>query len=303
MLRTGQTILNGDPEVTVIIPCYNAQEFIEEALRSVESQTFESWKIIAVNDGSIDGTGRLLENASSRLDSRLTVVSGENRGACHARNLAIASAKSEFVAFLDADDIWEPDKLRLQMEALAEFPDAIAATVAFFPIERFGSRVGGDREFEWTLSEMHNWTMLGCRAPALNSTLLIRREGLVLLGCYDENLGSFAEELDLGWRLFASGKVLAVRSASVGIRSSESQIHRDTERMERSLRLVFSKVARQDKRLSERALANLELYLGVKEVLDGDTRRGLFRLMTSAISKPISVARFLKSRFFGCRIG
>lgn len=110
------------PLVSVIVPCYNAAAFLEEAVRSVEAQDVRDWEIWLVDDGSTDGTAALAEAQARRLPGRIRCLchpGGVNRGAAAARNLALRHARGVWLALLDADDLWLPGKLAGQL-ALAD---------------------------------------------------------------------------------------------------------------------------------------------------------------------------------------
>lgn len=104
------------PEVSVIMPAHNAEQFICESIDSVIAQTFTDWELIVVDDASGDRTVELLQQRYG-TDSRVSVVVlEENGGAAVARNTAIQHAKGRFIAFLDCDDLWLPDKLSVQLD-------------------------------------------------------------------------------------------------------------------------------------------------------------------------------------------
>lgn len=95
-------------KVSVIIPVYNAQEYLEQCLQSVQRQTMKELEILCINDGSTDDSLRILEEMR-REDKRIRILEQTNQGAGAARNLAIESAMGAFVCFLDADDYWIDD--------------------------------------------------------------------------------------------------------------------------------------------------------------------------------------------------
>jgi glycosyltransferase involved in cell wall biosynthesis len=109
------------PTISVIIPAYNAEDTILATVNSVQQQTFSDLEIIVINDGSRDKT---LDVVKGIVDTRLKVFSYKNAGAAVARNRGLAHATGEFIAFIDADDLWTPDKLELQLAALQEHPEA-----------------------------------------------------------------------------------------------------------------------------------------------------------------------------------
>jgi glycosyltransferase involved in cell wall biosynthesis len=107
------------PEVGVVMPVYDAEGFVGEALDSVLRQNYASIRVVAVDDGSTDGSVEALVGHACPVD----VLSQENRGPAAARNKALRSLASEFVAFLDADDLWPEGKLQAQVRYLLEHPE------------------------------------------------------------------------------------------------------------------------------------------------------------------------------------
>lgn len=105
------------------MPAYNAEKYIDEAIDSVISQTFANWELIIVNDGSTDDTQKIVE-AYVSSDTRIKLINQENKRLGAARNEGIKNANGEWVAFLDADDLWINTKLEKQLAAAAEQPDA-----------------------------------------------------------------------------------------------------------------------------------------------------------------------------------
>ena len=108
------------PFLSVIIPLYNKESYIKNTLRSVLEQNFTDFEIIIVNDGSTDNS---LEIVSSFKDERIQVIHQPNSGASSSRNKAIQSAKTEYIAFLDADDFWFPNHLEELVQLIQDFPN------------------------------------------------------------------------------------------------------------------------------------------------------------------------------------
>ncbi|MEO9255789.1 MAG: glycosyltransferase family A protein, partial [Tepidiformaceae bacterium] len=107
-----------DPLVSVIIPMYNSARYIAAALESVYAQDFTSFEIIVVDDGSTDGSADI-----ARAHGTALLLRQENLGPAAARNAGLRGANGTLIAFLDSDDIWLPQKLRLQVDFLAANPD------------------------------------------------------------------------------------------------------------------------------------------------------------------------------------
>jgi teichuronic acid biosynthesis glycosyltransferase TuaG len=107
------------PAVSVVTPVWNAEATLGQTVASVQAQTFPDWEMLLVDDGSTDGSRRLAGRLAAG-DPRLRVlVQGGNTGAAAARNRAIRAARGRFIAFLDADDLWRPEKLARQVAVLA----------------------------------------------------------------------------------------------------------------------------------------------------------------------------------------
>ena len=107
------------PTVSVIIPAYNSERYIADAVKSVLAQSYQPAEVIVVDDGSSDGTARVVQGLGNSIRS----LHQANRGEPAARNLGLRNAQGEYVAFLDADDLWRPDKLKLQMDYFAAHPN------------------------------------------------------------------------------------------------------------------------------------------------------------------------------------
>ena len=104
-----------NPLVSVIVPIFNAEKFLKRTISSVKCQTYDNWELILVDDCSTDNSLKLI-NESAKLDERIKVVGlKENSGPAKTRNAGIEAAKGDFIAFLDADDVWLPEKLEKQL--------------------------------------------------------------------------------------------------------------------------------------------------------------------------------------------
>ena len=126
----------GDP-VSVIIPTFNSARYVEAAVESALRQTYPSLEIIVVDDGSTDGTGDRL----ARFGDRIQVRSQANAGVCAARNVAARVAKGTLLAFLDADDLWEPHKTERQVAVFQRHPDVAVVAAWFDEIDAEGRRM------------------------------------------------------------------------------------------------------------------------------------------------------------------
>ncbi|MCR5526106.1 MAG: glycosyltransferase [Lachnospiraceae bacterium] len=121
-------------EVSVIIPVHNAGRFIEDTVRSVMAETYSDWEILLVEDHSTDNSlkciGYIMEEFQTKgLEGRIRLLmTGEKRGAAAARNVGIEAAEGRYITFLDADDLWEPPKLKMQLDFMHKMNAAFSFT-------------------------------------------------------------------------------------------------------------------------------------------------------------------------------
>lgn len=131
------------PLVSIVLPCYNAAAFLAETLDSVIAQTFGDWECIAVDDASSDGTAGVLEDYARRDPRIRPRFLPRNGGAAASRNAGLAGLRGRYLAFLDADDLWEAEKLRLQVERLKATGAALSHTSYRFINEAGAPMPGG----------------------------------------------------------------------------------------------------------------------------------------------------------------
>ena len=106
--------------VSIVMPCYNGEEFIRHSIESVLSQTYACWELIVCDDSSIDNSREIIQEFAKR-DSRIRfIVNSHAKGAAGARNSCIDLAEGRYIAFLDADDLWRPEKLERQLQFMVE---------------------------------------------------------------------------------------------------------------------------------------------------------------------------------------
>ena len=130
------------PQVSIIIPFLNAEQFLDEAIRSVLAQTHGDWELLLVDDGSTDGSSAIARRYADRESARVRCeqhAGHENRGQAASRNLGIAHARGEYLAFLDADDVWLPQKLEQQVAILNAHPEV---SMVYGPSQRWYSWTG-----------------------------------------------------------------------------------------------------------------------------------------------------------------
>jgi GT2 family glycosyltransferase len=192
--------------VSVVIPAFNAAADIPAALRSVFGQTFSDYEVIVVNDGSPDTA--MLEAALEPYRSRIHYIVQENQGAGGARNAALRVARGEYVAFLDADDVWLPEFLERQVGYLDT--NATCGLVYADALITGESPLAGRRFMETAPStgEVCLLSLLRqtCNIPL--STVVVRRAVVVAAGLFDQSLRR-GQDFELWLRLAAGGVKMA----------------------------------------------------------------------------------------------
>ncbi len=103
------------PSVSVIVPAYNCSQYLQKTIESILTQTFQNFEILIIDDGSTDNTREIISSIARRNPERIKTFYQENKGVSSARNTGIKEAKGEYIAFLDADDLWIPEKLEKQL--------------------------------------------------------------------------------------------------------------------------------------------------------------------------------------------
>jgi len=210
------------PLVSAIIPAYNAARFIEATLESILAQTYQNIEVIVVDDGSKDATPEIVRKFSDR-DPRITLIQQANAGVAAARNRAIQSAKGEFVAPIDADDIWYPHKLEKQVQCFLEANSEVGLVYAWSAhIDEDGGLTGGfnagNREGRVLLDLVYRDFVGNGSVP------LMRRSCLEQIGGYNKNLrereSQGCEDWDIALRMAELYEFRVVPEILVGYRQS-----------------------------------------------------------------------------------
>ena len=258
------------PLISVVIPTYNSEKTIEETIHSVLNQTVSDLELIVVNDGSTDST---LEIISKFTDPRLKVFSYPHSGANSARNRGLEQASGEYISFIDADDLWTPDKLELQLKVLQENPEAKVAyswTDCIDESSQFLRRGG-----HVTVNGDVYLHLLVANFLENGSNPLIHRDAIVTVGKFDESLEA-GQDQDMWLRLAKHYRYINVPKAQILYRQSSNSMSTNVWRLEKASTGITKREFRQApasiQYLRKRSLANTYKYLTFK-VLQGEPDR------------------------------
>lgn len=211
--------------VSVIIPCYNAEAFVGEAVESAFAQTYPIEEVICVDDGSTDDTPGVLQRLQSQAAEPLVVRSQPNGGPSAARNLGLTQATGDYIQFLDADDLLEPDKIEHQMRLVRSSPippDMVAAAhIADFTF--------ADRREVVDVAE-NPWTGLFSGGLGITSANLYRREAVLAVGGWNEHMKT-SEDPELAFRIMQRRQrvLLDTEPRTTVRRRRDSQWNADTK--------------------------------------------------------------------------
>ncbi|HEX8523946.1 MAG TPA: glycosyltransferase family A protein [Tepidisphaeraceae bacterium] len=221
--------------VSVVIPTYNSASFVVEAIESVLAQTVAPAEIIVVDDGSTDNTAAVLEPYANRI----RYIFQENTGVSAARNRGIEAANGDFIAFLDADDIWHPQKLEYQMDVFHRIPAlGLLGTSGFdVPAKSLPSydRIP-DNAFTFI-----NWRQLAVKNHLFASSVVVRSSILSIAGEFDTRMQG-PEDRDLWLRIAEISTVVNLGLPLTGYRVVPGSVSQQPQRCEQGMYRILQKL-------------------------------------------------------------
>lgn len=230
------------PNVSVIIPAYNADRFIRDTLTTVAAQTYAAIEILVVDDGSTDNTAKIV-SAFTAQDPRIRLIQTRNGGVARARNIGLQEARGRYVAFLDADDLWHPEKIARQvafMDEHAEDPRWAAVYTLHHVIDEHG--VVLDQGREWSCSGYMYARHLCMRFVGNGSTIMTLRTAAQAVGGFDPRYADAGvggcEDLDFEFKIAAQYRIGAINQFLVGYRRYAGNMSSDPVRMAQALCVV-----------------------------------------------------------------
>lgn len=247
-------------QVSVIIPTYNRADMVGDAIQSVLDQTYGDWELIVVDDGSTDDTRAVVARFN---DSRIRYIHQENRGLPAARNTGIRAAQGAYIAFLDSDDCFLPQKLAWQAAALDAGPDV--GLVAGGYVETDAMLQPLRQVAPWHAHPALSTPRWLQTCPFISSSVLVRRAWLERVGLFDEDM-RYIEDWDLWLRLAHAGcRMRWVEQIVSCYRFHGSNMVRDAARMRdgmiRMLDKFYAQAALPDELLALRDRAYASIYL------------------------------------------
>ena len=279
------------PTISVVIPTFNSAALVTEAVESALGQTLPPHEVIVIDDGSTDDTQRRL----GAFADRIAVICQQNAGVAAARNAGVARATGEFVAFLDADDIWHPRKLEFQVRCIeARRPPLGALGTYTFDWPRVQAPDIDKFAQNGTVKHV-DWDSLAVKNSLTTSSLLVRGDLLRKAGTFDTTLQG-PEDHDLWLRVAEIAEVGVLPMPLTGYRDAVGSLSKHAKKMEEGMIRILEKLDRRDAwkgrallRRSARAYASYScayMYAAA-----GDPVTALGRLLQSFLWYPLPFKR------------
>lgn len=230
-----------DPKITVLMPAYNAEKYIREAIGSVLNQTFTDFELLIINDGSTDGTKQEIEFFD---DPRIRLINQTNQGVAGALNIGLLNSKAGLVARFDADDVCLPQRLQIQYDFLVQNPDylIVGANVKYIDMNDkyvFTQRIAASSD-----TDIRRTIPVSC--PLIHSVIMFRKDIVLKAGSYNVHAYGFEDHL-LWIKLLDYGKACNLRDVLLKVRLTPESLSIDEKwRTKRFREIKAGSIRRRD---------------------------------------------------------
>jgi hypothetical protein len=226
--------MNNSPTVSVIMPVYNAERYVAQAIESILAQTFTDFEFIIIDDGSTDSSLKILQKYAAK-DTRIKLISRENKGFVPTLNEMLSQAKGEFIARMDADDIAMPERFAHQVEFLQRQPQVVC--------------LGGSQEWIDEADNLlavceaaeHNdyiqQLALAGHTPINHPSAMIRRTAILAVGGYEQQLEP-SEDLDLWLKLGEIGELANLKEVVVKYRLHSQSVSEAKQSLQNKMKKI-----------------------------------------------------------------
>lgn len=240
-----------NPLVSVIMPAFNAGKTINESILSVINQTYKNWELIVVNDGSQDNTSEIVKKFKNE---NILLIEQTNKGVSNARNVGIHNSKGEYIAFLDADDLWVSSKLE---KSLIEF-DSSSCDLIYSRIKIFKNNINDASSFIYRelIVERDDYYRLLIYDYMPTLTVVVKKSVLEKIGYFDELLNG-TEDWDLWIRITKEHKIKFIQEELAYYRNHESGLSKQSDKQ----------LLEEFKVIKKHVLSNISLPKSVKNKL------------------------------------
>lgn len=256
-----------DPAITVLMPAYNAEKYISQAIDSVLNQSFHDFELLIINDGSSDNTEQIIRAYG---DERIRLINQSNQGIAAALNMGLLNARADLVARFDADDLCAAHRLEMQYGFLSTHPDYLVVGTDADYIDMHGEYV-----FTYHMPAHSNeeiQLLYFTKCPFIHSAVLFRKAAVIQAGGYNTHAYAFEDHL-LWSNLVRKGKVCNLAASLISVRLNPDSVSIDEKwRTKRFLELKTHAI--RNNTISEAAGA--ELFTIVKGQDNDKIKRGAY---------------------------
>ena len=277
--------------ISVVIPAFNAERHIQEAIESVLMQTLPAKEILVVDDGSTDATAQIVR----KFEGQVILVQQPNSGVSHARNVAFARACSDWVCFLDADDTWQPNKLAVSLEYAEKDP---LATLVFSDYQTFGLQSRAVRLAETFANWRRDMELLSPIVCVLPSAAMVRRtvsarfpewasvneDAIYFNDLADEGTVIHVPQLLVNYRQHASS---AQKQVGVGERAGANMLQRYASDPKDRARFAHTLLTMMKQRRESRKWHDFDAYFRILQDHWSGDRRIMLQARATHLSKYI----------------
>ncbi|QDL09642.1 glycosyltransferase family 2 protein [Brasilonema octagenarum UFV-E1] len=255
------------PKVSVVIPAYNAMTYLPETMESVQRQTFSDFEVLIINDGSADN---IVEWVSQLVDPRVKLICQTNQGVPLARNKGIANAQGEYIAFLDADDLWEPTMLEKQVGCLENNPTVGLVHTWMAVIDAQSQPTG---RVMISNAEGDVWKQLVVQNTVPSSSVMVRRGCFDTVGGFDPNLRNI-DDWDMWIRIAARYPFAVIKEPLMHYRMHLNNMTKNWQVVEEAFEMIIEKAFRSAPPellyLKSRSYGHANMFLAWKAVQSGN---------------------------------
>lgn len=207
--------------VSIILSVYNGEQYLEQCIESVLSQSYESFEFIIVNDGSKDKSLTLIKNMQGK-DNRIIIIDKPNSGLTKSLNVGLERSTGEYIARIDADDIWSPSKLEVQVNFMEAHPEILLSGTAINFIDENGDLLDDQNPLDALKDEEIRKIYL-FKNPFCHSSVIFRKHIVKQLGPYNSDF-KYAQDYEYWSRIMKVGKVEVIPDVLVGRRMTNDMI-------------------------------------------------------------------------------
>lgn len=303
MLDSNKNIIQAQPLVSVIIPCYNAEKYVGQTIESVLNQTYKNYEIIVIDDGSTDKSAEVIEKYL-QLDKRINYFPQSNQGVSFTRNKGVDIAKGEIIAFLDADDVWEPENLEVKVKTLISDPNLFWVFSDMYLADEMLNKT---ELLEGITSENILESLLARKGEVIHapSGIVLKKECLVKNNVRFDPNATPSEDLDLCIQITALGyKGKRIPEPLWVYRVLENSLSRNLNKLESGNILIMNKALKAKLFKSfwfkQHCFSNNYLILAGTWWVNGNNKtKGLYYIFKSILFYPPNALKLLnKLKYF-----